>query len=94
MPDDATIHRWAKVKAALRDARDAVLEAEGLTWDTLTALEQNAIAQMGSQEYVDTEFGRVQRRPKGEVMWTARRSAEVKSKPTEVLTLLKQQPQT
>lgn len=88
MPDDQAIHYWAMVKSRLRDAQSAILEGEGLTWDSFKELEQKAIAQMGSQVYVDTEFGRIQRRPKGAVAWTVRRSADVKNEPTEVLTLL------
>lgn len=84
---ESVVHQWARAQAVIRAARDAALMAEGLTWDKLKEMEQDALRKMGDAEYLDTEFGRVQRRPEGPVSWVAKRSAEM-GKPVERLTLL------
>ena len=79
MSDDDTVRRWAKVKSELKESSVKVLEANGLTWDSFRELTENAAKQMGD-EIVDTEYGWVQRTPKGPITWTARKADEVETK--------------
>jgi septum formation inhibitor MinC len=54
------VREWAKVKSALREASDRVLNVEGHTWQSLKELEAQAIAQLAGQAYADNEYGTVQ----------------------------------
>lgn len=66
------IQEWAKLKAALSEASQNVLEAHGHNWDSFNSLEWDALSQM-TEDVVDTEFGRVQKIPDSAVQYKIRR---------------------
>ena len=54
------VRHWAKIRLALNEARQRVYEATGITWQAFREIEQEAIAQLAGEAYVDTEYGRIQ----------------------------------
>ena len=58
---DDFVREYARVRAALSDARKAALVACGHTEDSLREVEGRAIEQMAKAEWIETEFGTVQR---------------------------------
>lgn len=64
MSDPEALTRWAKTRATLTAARKEILRTDGLTEETFRELTEQAIAQIGNVDFVDTEFGRVNVRRK------------------------------
>lgn len=72
MSDASALTFWAKVQSEMKQAREKVLEANGLTWESLRELETNAFKQMGA-EVVETEYGKVQQILDRPIQWKLRR---------------------
>ncbi len=51
--------RYAKIRKALRDSRKQVLKDNDLNEDTLKALEQDALDELGEESEKDTEHGKL-----------------------------------
>jgi hypothetical protein len=74
VPD--SLQLWAKVKSEITEASDAILKANGLTWNELNRLEEEAMSLMGSSETVETQWGTIQKIPDRPIQYRLRKSSE------------------
>ena len=73
MNEQDAIQEYARITFALKQARIQCLEKMGITEDGLRELEDNAVALMGSEDIVGTDYGKVQKRYNKPVQYTQHR---------------------
>jgi hypothetical protein len=70
MPD--SIMEFARIKSRIREATDKIMEEEGITWNGLTELENQASVLMSS-DVIETDYGTLQKIYKKPVQYRMRR---------------------